>query len=213
VTITGLAMHFVVIGFAPVLFVDRDISLTLVSLLLAAGRLGSIPGRVLSGVLYDRYGGMWVARMLMLTVVALGIPMLLIPGAGGLFLFVPFVAISASVFPIANTLLVAALPPRSAWGIGTFRSVMLGASALLSGAVSLLLHHVSVPAVDARSARRAGAGCARDPPRDGGGSGVRTLRTARSAGRKWRCGRAAGLEPAARRLWRRRRGWLSAPST
>ena len=65
----------------------------------------------------------------------------------GLVLFVPFVAVSASVFPIANTLLVAALPPRSAWGIGTFRSVMLGASALLSGAVSLLLHYVSVPAV------------------------------------------------------------------
>ena len=122
-------------------------SLTLVSLLLAAGRLGSIPGKVLSGMLYDRFGGMWVARMLMLSVVALGIPMLLIPGAGGLVLFVPFVAISASVFPIANTLLVAALPPRSAWGIGTFRSVMLGVSALLSGAVSVLLHYVSVPAV------------------------------------------------------------------
>jgi len=147
VTITGLAMHFVVIGFAPVLYVDRGVSLTLVSLLLAAGRLGSIPGKVLSGMLYDRYGGMWVARALLLAVLALGIPMLLIPGAGGLVLFVPFVAVSASVFPIANTLLVAALPPRSAWGIGTFRSVMLGASALLSGAVSLLLHYVSVPAV------------------------------------------------------------------
>ena len=44
-TITGLAMHFVVIGFAPVLYVDRGVSLTLVSLLLAAGRLGSIPAR------------------------------------------------------------------------------------------------------------------------------------------------------------------------
>ena len=147
VTITGLAMHFVVIGFAPVLYVDSGISLTLVSLLLAAGRLGSIPGKVLSGMLYDRYGGMWVARALLLAVLALGIPMLLLPGAAGLFAFVPFVAVSASVFPIANTLLVSALPPCSAWGIGTFRSVMLGASALLSGAVSLLLHYVSVPAV------------------------------------------------------------------
>jgi hypothetical protein len=140
-------MHYVVIGFAPVLYVDRGISLGVISVLLAAGRLGSVPGTVVSGVLYDRYGGLWVTRSLMVAVLALGVSMLVLPGAMGLCLLVPFVAVSASVFPIANTLLVAALPPRSAWGIGTFRSVMLATAAVLSGVVSVLLHHLSVPAV------------------------------------------------------------------
>jgi NNP family nitrate/nitrite transporter-like MFS transporter len=146
-TLTGLAMHYVVIGFAPVLYVDRGIRLSLVSVLLAVGRLGSIPGKLLCGGLFDRFGGLWVARMLMVAEFAVGIPMLALPGSVGVWLLVPFVAVSASVFPVANAMLVSALPPRSAWGIGTFRSVMLGASALLSGLVSVLLHHVSLPVV------------------------------------------------------------------
>ena len=160
----------------------------------------------------------------MLAVLALGIPMLLIPGAGGLFLFVPFVAISASVFPIANTLLVAALPPRSAWGIGTFRSVMLGTSALLAGAVSLLLHYVSVPAVmlgalvvpalAALVIHRVMQAAA-----ESGGS--ERLAAAAESGRSvvgevpHGDGDVLAEEVAGQptsRPWRRRRGWLSAPS-
>lgn len=146
-TMTGLAMHFVVIGFAPVLFVDRGLELGLVSGLLAAGRLGSVPGKIVCGALFDRFGGLWVTRLIMATEVVLGIPMLVLRASAGVWLLAPFVAVAASVFPIANALLVSALPPRSAWGIGTFRSVMLGSSALLSGLVSVLLLHISLPAV------------------------------------------------------------------
>ena len=146
-TFAGLVIHYVVIGFAPVLFVDRGVHLGLVTGLLAAGRLGSVPGKILGGALFDRYGGLWTVRLLMLLAVALGVPMLLLPAGAGVWLLAPFVAVSASVFPIANALLVSALPPRSAWGIGTFRSVMLGASAILSALVGLLLAHIPLPAV------------------------------------------------------------------
>lgn len=146
-TMTALAMHYVVIAFAPTLYTDRGVGLGLVTGLLAAGRLGSVPGKVVCGGLYDRHGGPWVVRGMMLFVLAVGVPMLALPGSVGVWLLVPFVAASASVFPIANALLVSALPPRSAWGIGTFRSVVIGASALLSAFVGVLLHHVSLPAV------------------------------------------------------------------
>ena len=146
-TLTALAMHYVVIGFAPTLYVDRGLGLGLVTVLLAAGRLGSVPGKVVCGGLYDRFGGPWVVRVTMLFVLAVGVPMLALPASVGVWLLVPFVAASASVFPIANALLVSALPPRSAWGIGTFRSVVIGASALLSTVVGVLLHYVALPTV------------------------------------------------------------------
>lgn len=146
-SMAGQTMHYVVIGFAPVLFVDRGVSLGLVTGLLAAGRLGSVPGKMVGGALFDRLGGLWTARLLMVSVVALGAPMLALPAGAGVYLLVPFVSVAASVFPIANAMLVSALPPRSAWGIGTFRSMVLGASAILSAVVGLLLHHHSLRAV------------------------------------------------------------------
>ena len=164
-------------------------------------------------MLYDRFGGMWVARGLMLTVLALGIPMLLIPGAGGLVLFVPFVAVSASVFPIANTLLMAASP--ASIGVG-HRDVPFGDARRVSaavGAVSVLLHYVSVPAVmlgalvvpalAALVIHQVMGSAAARPDRSDVGEVPR---------RKWRCARAGGLGQAARRLWRRHRRWLSALS-
>jgi NNP family nitrate/nitrite transporter-like MFS transporter len=173
-TFAGLVIHYVVIGFAPVLFVDRGVHLGLVTGLIAAGRLGSVPGKILGGALFDRYGGLWTVRLIMLSAVALGVPMLLLRPGAGVWLLAPFVTVSASVFPIANALLVAALPPRSAWGIGTFRSVVLGASAVLSALVSVLLAHIPLPAVM--------VGCLAVPLIAGGASdaGVRSDRRAAS---------------------------------
>ena len=135
----GVSMHFVVIGFSPVFFVDRGVDLRLVAVLLAAGRALSAAIKLVGGALHDRHGGPWTARLMMLCTSALGLPLLLLPARGGVWLLVPFVAIAVSVLPVANAMLVAALPPQSGWGIGTFRAGLLGSAALLSAIVSGLL--------------------------------------------------------------------------
>ena len=135
----GVAMHFVVIGFSPVFFVDRGVDLRLVAVMLAAGRALSAAVKLVGGALYDRHGGPWTARLMLLTTSALGLPLLLLPARAGVWLLVPFVGMAVSVLPVANAMLVAALPPQSGWGIGTFRAALLGSAALLSAVVSALL--------------------------------------------------------------------------
>ena len=135
----GVSMHFVVIGFSPVFFVDRGVDLRLVAVLLAAGRALSAAVKLVGGALYDRHGGPWTARLMTLTTLALGLPLLLLPAGIGVWLLVPFVGMAVSVLPVANAMLVAALPPQSGWGIGTFRAALLGSAALLSAVVSGLL--------------------------------------------------------------------------
>ncbi len=135
----GLSMHFVVIGFSPVYFVDRGVDLRLVAALLAAGRALSGAVKLVGGALYDRRGGPWTARLILLATSALGVPLLLAPAELGVWLLVPFVGMAVSAMPVANTMLVAALPPQSGWGIGTFRAGLLGLAALLSAVVSVLL--------------------------------------------------------------------------
>ena len=135
----GVSMHYVVIGFAPVYFVDRGIHLGLTVSLIAAGRVLSAGVKLVGGALYDRYGGLWTARLMMLVTSGLGVPMLAAPTNWGVWLLVPFVGIAVSVLPVANAMLVGALPPQSGWGIGVFRAALLGSAALLSAVVSLLL--------------------------------------------------------------------------
>ena len=135
----GVSMHFVVIGFSPVFFVDRGVDLRLVAVLLALGRALSAPVKIVGGALYDRRGGPWTARLMMLSTSALGLPLLVLPAEIGVWLLVPFVGMAVSVLPVANAMLVAALPPQSGWGIGTFRAGLLGSAALLSAIVSALL--------------------------------------------------------------------------
>ena len=135
----GVSMHYVVIGFAPVYFVDRGIHLGLTVSLIAAGRVLSAGVKLVGGALYDRYGGLWTARLMMLVTSGLGLPMLLTPARWGVWLLVAFVGIAVSVLPVANAMLVGALPPQSGWGIGVFRAALLGSAAVLSGVVTLLL--------------------------------------------------------------------------
>lgn len=135
----GVSMHYVVIGFAPVYFVDRGIHLGLTVSLIAAGRVLSAGVKLVGGALYDRYGGLWTARLMMLVTSGLGLPMLLAPARWGVWLLVAFVGIAVSVLPVANAMLVGALPPQSGWGIGVFRAALLGSAAVLSGVVTLLL--------------------------------------------------------------------------
>ena len=135
----GVSMHFVVIGFSTVYFVDRGVDLRLVAVLLAAGRIVSAPVKIVGGALYDRRGGPWTARLMMASTAALGLPLLLLPAEAGVWVLVPFVGMAVSALPVANAMLVAALPPQSGWGIGTFRAALLGSAALLSAVVSVLL--------------------------------------------------------------------------
>ncbi len=137
----GISMHYVVISFAPVYFEDRGIHLGLVVSLIAAGRFLSAAVKLIGGALYDRYGGLWTVRFMMLATSVLGVPMLGVPPGVGVFLLVPFVGMAVSVFPVANAMLVGSLPPQSGLGIGAYRAALLGSAALLSGIVSLLLRY------------------------------------------------------------------------
>ena len=171
----GVSMHFVVIGFSPVFFDSRGVNLWLVGVLLAAGRVLSAPVKLVGGALYDRRGGPWTARMMMVSTAALGLPMLLLPAEAGVWLLVPFVGMAVSVLPVANAMLVAALPPQSGWGIGTFRAALLGSAALLSAIVSgllslgvplfaLMLAALSLPALVAAAMHRAVTPAAPEAP-------------------------------------------------
>ena len=164
-------MHFVVIGFSTVYFVDRGVDLRLVAVLLSAGRIVSAPVKIVGGALYDRRGGPWTARLMMASTAALGLPLLLLPAEAGVWVLVPFVGMAVSVLPVANAMLVAALPPQSGWGIGTFRAALLGSAALLSAVMSALLS-LGVPLSDAD----AGLG---GPARAGGRRHAPRRRTAR----------------------------------
>ena len=136
----GVSMHFVVIGFSTAFFVvDRGLDLRLVAAMLIAGRALSAPVKIVGGALHDRRGGPWTARLMMVSTAGLGLPMLLLPAEVGVWLLVPFVGMAVSVLPVANAMLVAALPPQSGWGIGTFRAALLGSAALLSAVASGLL--------------------------------------------------------------------------
>jgi len=55
--------------------------------------------------------------------------------------------VTACLFPISNALSVAGLPERSTWGIGVYRALLVGSSALLAGIVGVLLDRVSLDAV------------------------------------------------------------------
>lgn len=135
----GVSMHFVVIGFSPTFFESRGVNLWLVGVLLAGGRLLSAPVKLVGGALYDQRGGPWTARLMTATTFAFGLPLLLAPAKVGVWMLVPFVGMAVSVLPVANAMLVAALPAQSGWGIGTFRAALLGSAALLSAIVSGLL--------------------------------------------------------------------------
>jgi len=141
------SMTYIFIGFTPTLFVDRGVSLSLVASLIGVGRLMSVGGKYIAGRMFDRFGGPRSAQWIMLAIAVVGVPLVALPGAWGAAVLVPFVLITASLFPISNALSVTGLPERSTWGIGVYRALLVGSSAVLSGAVGVLLHHFSLDTV------------------------------------------------------------------
>jgi predicted MFS family arabinose efflux permease len=140
-------MSYVVVGFTPTLFDDRGAELAVITTLVGLGRLVSAGGKYLSGWMFDRFGGPHAARVIMLAIAALGLGELVPPYRLGLLFVVPFVCAVAMLFPISNALSVVALPERGSWGMGVYRAVLVLASAIVSGAVTVLLHFFTLDAV------------------------------------------------------------------
>jgi predicted MFS family arabinose efflux permease len=138
---------YVFIGFAPTLFVDRGISLAVVATLIGVGRLSSVGGKFVAGWMFDRVGGPRSAQWIMFTIAALGLPLVALPHGWGVVVIVPFVLVTASLFPVSNALSVTGLPERSTWGIGVYRALLVGSSAALAALVGVLLDVVSLDAV------------------------------------------------------------------
>ena len=63
-------MSYVVLGFTPTLFDDRGAALAVITALVGIGRLVSAGGKYLSGWMFDRIGGPYAARVIMLAIVA-----------------------------------------------------------------------------------------------------------------------------------------------
>jgi predicted MFS family arabinose efflux permease len=136
--------HYVIIGFSPTLFVDRGESLPFVASMIGIGRLASTIGKFGGGRLYDRFGGLLTSTVVMFTLVAVGVAMLATPPTVGAILVIPFVTVAAILFTVSNTLSVSAVPSRSSFTIGVYRSVLVASSALVSAGVGVLVHTVSL---------------------------------------------------------------------
>ncbi len=139
--------HYIINGFAPTLFDDHGASLGVITALIGIGRLASAGGKFLSGWLFDRFGGPQTAFLIMLAITALGLLELLLPYRVGAWFIVPFVCVTAMLFPVSNALSVAALPARSSWGVGVYRAALVTSSAIVSGVVSVLLHFFTLEVV------------------------------------------------------------------
>lgn len=136
--------NYVIIGLSPTMFVDRGQTLPFVATLMGIGRLAATVGKFGGGRLYDRFGGLLTSMVVMLTLVVVGAAMLLTPAAAGAVLVIPFVTVAAILFTVSNTLSVSALPSRSSFTIGVYRSVLVGSSAVVSAGVGALVHTVSL---------------------------------------------------------------------
>ena len=145
------SMTYLFIGFFATAFVDRGSRLALMTSLVALGRVATIGSKYVAGWMFDRFGGPRSAQWLMLAIGVLGVPLVALPGRWGVIMIAPFVVVTGSLFPISNALSVAGLPTRSTWGIGVYRALLVGSSALLSGIAGVLLHWIGLNTVMAGS--------------------------------------------------------------
>jgi predicted MFS family arabinose efflux permease len=135
--------HYVVIGLTPEHFVSRNVMIGLIGGLVGAGRVCSMGGKYLSGWGFDRFGGVRTAEALMIAIVVLGIAEVTLPGRLGLVPVVPFVCLTAMLFPVSNAMVVDSLPDRASWGVGVYRSTLMLASAACALLVSVGLRYFS----------------------------------------------------------------------
>jgi MFS family permease len=131
VGVVGGISQYATVSFFPVFAVTVwDVSDAGAAALLAAGRVLSIPAKLVSGGLADRKGAVEAARLTGGGLAIVGAVWALVPSvpvaaAGG----VAFTAGVSGLFPLAN-LLAFERVGRSGGALGAFRSVQLGAGAL-----------------------------------------------------------------------------------
>ena len=105
------------------------------ALLLGAGRALSVPGKALSGHASDEHGPLSTAGWLGALLVVLGSAWMVAPSAWwGAVPAVGFVATVGSLFPVANLLAFDAFGNRGPL-LGTFRSVQMGAGAVVAASI------------------------------------------------------------------------------
>jgi MFS family permease len=136
--------NYILLGFAPLLFTERGAKLSLIATLIGVGRVVSSIGKYGAGWLMDRFGGPVTGVCLMTGIAALGLPFFLLPTSWGGPFVIPLLTVSAGLFTVSNILSVQALPSRSTFSLGVYRSILVAFSALVSSLVALLLHVMSL---------------------------------------------------------------------
>lgn len=124
------------VAFFPLYAVEVwDMSPGAAALLLAAGRVGSVPAKTIAGHLSDRVGALPTIRALGVALAALGGLWMLAPSElVGAVPAVCFVASVSAAFPVANVLALTELSGRGPL-LGVYRSVQMGVGAVAAGAI------------------------------------------------------------------------------
>ena len=124
--------NYILLGFAPLLFTERGAKLSLIATYIGVGRVVSAIGKYGAGWLIDRFGGPATGVGLMTGIAALGLPFFLLPTAWAAPVVIPLLTVSAGLFTVSNILSVQALPSRSTFSLGVYRSILVAFSALVS---------------------------------------------------------------------------------
>lgn len=129
--VVGGISQYATVSFFPVFAVSVwGLTESIAATSLAAGRVLSIPAKILAGWLADRAGPTQAARVIGLILGIAGVVWATVPVVGVALVFgVIFVAGVSGLFPLANTLAFE-VAGRSGGALGAFRSLQLGAGAL-----------------------------------------------------------------------------------
>lgn len=139
--------HYVIIGLAPEHFESAGLQLALITSLIGIGRFISMLGKVVAGRSFDRFGGRRTIQGLLVCTLVFGLFELGLPPQLGVWLVVPFVTVTAMLFPVANAVVVSSLPTQSTWGVGVFRAILVLSAGLCSALVSVALNVVTTQVV------------------------------------------------------------------
>ena len=132
VGVTGGMSQYATVSFLPVFAVAVwGIGEARAALILAVGRIASIPAKLITGWLTDRLGSTTAARVTGATLGVAGAIWALSPSMiAGIVAACLFTATVSGLFPIANTMALERVG-RSGASLGVFRSVQIAAGALM----------------------------------------------------------------------------------
>jgi MFS family permease len=131
--------HYIILGFAPLLFTERGGKLVIIVTFLGIGRFISAGGKYGAGWLVDKFGGRVSAVCIMLGVTIVGLPFLLLPPIWAAPVAIPLLFLTSGLFTVSNILSVLEQPSRSTFNLGVYRGFLVCFSSVASSAVTLLL--------------------------------------------------------------------------